>query len=145
MKKMLVNLVLICAVSVAFATPPISEQVLKQFKSTFPTVQNAKWFENENHYDVYFEKDETKYHVRYNHSGKIVSTRNYYPGSKLCPFIKAKVAEKYADKTIFGVTEITNSDEMFYVVILEDEDSWTNVRADVTGQITVLEKLKKAK
>ena len=144
MKKLLLNLVLIGAVSFAFAMPPVSEQVLKQFSSTFPSVKDAKWFENENYYDAYFEKDEVKYHIRYDRNGKIISTRNYYAGKKLCPFIKAKLAEKYADKTIFGVTEITNSDEMYYVVVLEDANSWTNVQVDATGRFTVLAKLKKA-
>jgi hypothetical protein len=144
MKKIIFNLVLICAVSVAFATPPVSEQVMKQFKAVFPAVEDARWFESEDSYDVYFEKDETKYHIRYDRKGKIISTRNYYRGEKLCPFIKSKITEKYAGKSIFGVTEITNSHEMFYVVVLEDEDTWTSVQADAMGQLTVLNKLKKA-
>ncbi len=145
MKKMFLNLLLICAVSTAFANPPVSEQVLKQFTSIFPTVQDAKWFESGDHYDVYFEKDEVKYHIRYNSNGKMMNTRNYYSGAKLSPFLKAKVAEKFPGKSIFGVTEITNSEEMYYVVVLEDETSWTNVHSDAIGQMKVLEKLKKAK
>jgi hypothetical protein len=30
-------------------------------------------------------------------------------------------------------------------VVLEDDNSWTNVRCDATGRMEVLEKLKKAK
>ena len=145
MKKVLLNLLLISIVSVAFATPPVSEQVIKHFKAVFPTVEDARWFENDDYYDVYFEKEETKYHIRYDRNAKIVSTRNYYSGSKLCPFIKSKVTEKFNGKNIFGVTEITTSNERYYVVVLEDENTWTNVKADAVGQLTVLEKLKKAK
>jgi hypothetical protein len=92
---------------------------------------------------VYFEKDEVKYQIRYNKAGKIVSTRNYYGGPKLCSFIKTKLAEKFSDKTIFGVTEITNSDEMYYVVVLEDDNCWTNVRCDATGRMKCWKNLKK--
>ena len=145
MKKIILNLAFIFAVTVAFANPPVTEQVLKQFSTTFPAVNNAKWFESENHYDVYFEKDEVKHHIRYTRSGKIESTRNYYPGSKLCTFLRAKVAEKFPTKSIFGVTEITNSNEMYYVVVLEDDKSWTNVHVDAIGQMNVLEKLNKSK
>jgi inorganic pyrophosphatase/exopolyphosphatase len=145
MKKFIASMILICAVSIASANPPVSDKVLKQFTSAFPSVKDAKWFESEDHFDVYFEKDEVKYQIRYNKAGKIVSTRNYYGGAKLCSFIKTKLAEKFSDKTIFGVTEITNSDEMYYVVVLEDDNSWTNVRCDATGRMEVLEKLKKAK
>lgn len=145
MKKFLLNLFLIGAVSLSFANPPVNEQVLKQFSVTFPGVKDARWFESDDHYDVYFEKDEVKHQIRYSRSGKIVSTRNYYPGTKLCTYLKAKVSEKYPSKSIFGVTEITNSDEMFYVIVLEDDSTWTNLHADATGRLTVLEKLKKAK
>lgn len=145
MKKMLFNLLLLGAVSFAFATPPVNEQVMKQFTALFPTVQDARWFESGNDYEVYFEKDDVKYNIRYDRSGKIISTRNYYPGSKLCPFIKSKVTEKFSGKSIFGVTEITTNDEMYYVVVLEDDDTWTNVHADATGRLNVLEKMKKAK
>ncbi|HEV7331560.1 MAG TPA: hypothetical protein VGN63_11020 [Flavisolibacter sp.] len=148
MKKSIANLLVIFAVSVAsmsFANPPVTEKVLKQFSASFPTVMDAKWFEGDNYFDVYFEKEEVKYNIRYDRNGKVLSTRNYFPGSKLSPFLKGKVAEKFPEKTIFGVTEITNSEEMYYVIVLEDKNTWTNVRADATGQLTILEKLKKAK
>ena len=147
MKKFLANLLFICAVSVAtmsFANPPVTEQVLKQFSSAFPTVADAKWFEGDNYFDVYFEKEEIKYNIRYDRQGKVLSTRNYYSGAKLSPFLRAKLAEKFPGKTIFGVTEITNSEEMYYVIALEDKTTWTNVHADAIGQLTVLEKLKKS-
>jgi hypothetical protein len=62
----------------------------------------------------------------------------------LSPFIKARVSEKYPGKTIFGVTEITNQDEMYYVIALEDAAGWTNVKVNAIGQISVLEKLRKS-
>lgn len=145
MKKIILNLAFIFVVSTAFANPPITEQVLKQFNATFPTVDNARWFESDTHYDVYFEKDDVKHQIRYDRSGKIISTRNYLPGSKLCTFLRAKVAEKYPAKSIFGVTEITNSNEKYYVIVLEDDKSWTNIHVDAIGQINVLEKLMKSK
>lgn len=144
MKKSMLSLVLIAAVSLAFANPPVNEKVLKQFSAVFPSVTDARWFENEGHYDVYFEKEETRYHIRYNREGKIISTRNYYPGTRLCTFLQARVAEQFPGKNIFGVTEITNSNEMFYVIILEDDKTWTNVRSDATGRLDVMEKMTKS-
>jgi hypothetical protein len=144
MKKIFAILVLLFAVSTSFANPPVTEKVLQQFSAIFPAVQDARWFENDNHFDVYFEQDKVKYHIRYDRNGKVVSTRNYFSGEKLCPFLKAKVAEKYPTKSIFGVTELTNSEEMFYVINLEDAKCWTSIRVDVTGQITELDKLYKS-
>jgi hypothetical protein len=148
MKKLIANLLLFCSLSVSissFAAPPVTEQVLKQFAASFPTVEDAKWFEGDNYFDVYFEKDKTQYNIRYDRNGKIVSTRNYYSGANLAPFLRAKLAEKFPGKSIFGVTEITNSNEMYYVVVLEDKNTWTNVHSDAIGQLKVLDKLKKAK
>ena len=144
MKKLLVTLLFACAVSMSFANPPVNEKVLKQFASAFPAISDARWFESENHYDVYFEKDETRYHIRYQRNGKILSTRNYYPGHKLCTFLRAKVAEKFRDKSIFGVTELITSDNRIYVIVLEDDATWTNVYADATGQLTVLDTFNKS-
>lgn len=144
MKKTFATLAILLMALCSFANPTVNEKVLKQFSSLFPTVQDAKWFEAEDHYDVYFEKDGVKYNIRYDLNGKIVSSRNYYTSERLCPFLKAKVAEKYPGKKIFGVTEITSSEEMFYVINLEDEKCWTNIRADATGQISLIEKLQKA-
>lgn len=144
MKKTFATLAVLLVTLFAFAKPPVSEKVLKQFTSIFPAVQDARWFEADDHYDVYFEKDGVKYHIRYDLNGKMESTRNYYDGTKLCPFLKAKVAEKYPGKNIFGVTEITNSEEMFYIINLEDEKQWTNIRVDATGQMSQIEKLQKA-
>lgn len=142
---MLFSLLLIGTVTISFGNPPVNEKVMKQFKTVFPMVENARWFESDGHYDVYFEKDNTKYQIRYDEKGKIVSTRNYYPGSSLCPFIKSKISEKFAGKTIYGVTEITTNQERYYVVVLEDENTWTNVQADAVGQLRTLTNMKKAK
>lgn len=144
MKKTVATLAVLLLALCSFAKSPIADEVLKQFNAVFPTVQNARWFEAEDFYDVYFEKDDVKYTIRYDRNGKIVSTRNYYTGAKLCPFLKSKLAEKYPGKSIFGVTEITNSTEMFYVINLEDDKRWTTLRMDAVGQISEVEKMNKA-
>lgn len=145
MKKMIFSFLLIGVFTVAFATPPVNEKVREQFQAVFPTVEDARWFENDGYYDVYFKKDEKKYQIRYDQKGKIVSSRTYYTSAGLCPFIKSKITEKFAGKSIFGITEISNNSNMYYVIVLQDEDSWTNVHADAVGQMTVLTNFKKAK
>lgn len=144
MKKTLAVLAALTLSLSSFAYSPIADEVLKQFSAVFPTVQDAKWFEAKDHYDVYFEKEGVKHQIRYDHKGKIVSTRNYYDGTKLCAFLKTKLAEKYPGKTIFGVTEITNADEMFYTVTLEDKKKWTTLRISPVGQISEEEEMNKA-
>ena len=128
----------------SFANPGVNEKVLKIFNDAFPGIQNARWHDYENYYEVYFEKEDMKCRIKYDFEGNIIGARRDYYETNLCPFIKAKVMKKYADKKIFGVTEIINDTERFYVITLEDDKSWTQVKADATGQMSVLEKLKKS-
>jgi len=144
MKKTFAILALLVVASVSFANPPVTEKVLKQFSASFPAVKDAKWYENENSYEAFFVKDDMQYHLFYDLSGKVTGSRNYYTADHLAPFIRAKVHEKFADKTIFGVTEITNGEEMFYDISLEDSKGWTNIRVNTIGQVSVLEKMTKA-
>lgn len=144
MKKMFALVALLVCAALSYANPPVTEKVARQFRESFPAVQDVKWYEGVNYFEAYFEQDDVKYHLLYNPEGKVIGSRNYYKAEKLSPYLKAKVGEKYPGKSIFGVTEIANSEEMFCVVVLEDGKTWTNVRVDAMGQIYQLEKLKKA-
>jgi len=144
MKKILLMLSVIAAVSFSYANPPVNEKVLKIFSHVFPQVQNAKWYEYENYYEAYFDKDDIKCRIRFDLDGKVISTTRYYTEKSLSPFLKAKIAQKYPSKTIFGITEVNSENELVYNIVLEDEKTWTHVRSDSVGQMDVTEKFKKA-
>src|SRR6478672_853498 len=144
MKKILLTLVILASVSFAYANPPVSEKVLKIFSNTFPGVENAKWYEYETYYEAYFDKDDIKCRVRFDLDGKVMNTIRYYGEKTVCPFLKAKIAQKYPGKKIFGVTEVNNEDELTYNFVLEDEKNWLHVKSDGTGQMQVTDKFKKA-
>ena len=144
MKKIVFILLSVCIASVTFADPGVNEKVLKVFNDAFPSVQNARWHDYETYYEVYFEKDDMKCRIKYDQDGNVIGTRRDYYETHLSPFIKAKVTKKYFGKKIFGVTEMTSDSEMYYIITLEDEKSWTQLKADATGQMSVVEKLKKS-
>lgn len=144
MKKTFFLLALLFTFLSSFAKPPVTEKIRKQFAAVFPTVAEAKWFEGDHYYDVYFDQDNKKYVIRYDLNGRIQRLRCSYTGEKLCAFLKAKVNEKYPGKSIYGVTEITNDNEMFCILNLEDAKNWITVRISATGQITEMEKFTKA-
>ncbi|HZH64587.1 MAG TPA: hypothetical protein VEY10_06800 [Flavisolibacter sp.] len=144
MKKTLATLVIACTALVTFAAPPVSEKVLKVFTELFPSVQDAKWYTFDTYYQVYFDKDDIKCRIKYDFDGKIISTTRYYGEKTVCPFLKAKLAQKFSGKKIFGVTEITSEDEMIYEFVLEDDKSWLKVKSDATGQMQVADKFNKA-
>lgn len=144
MKKILLTLIIASAASFSFANPPVSEKVLKVFSAVFPTVQNAKWYEYADYYQVYFENEDVKCRMKYDFNGRVISTMRYYGESLVTPFLKAKLAQKFPDKKIYGVIEINSDNEMIYEFVLEDDKNWMHVRSDVTGQMNVTEKFKKA-
>src|SRR5829696_2850852 len=144
MKKILLTLMLIAAVSFSYANPTVNEKVLKIFSKVFPSVENAKWYEYETYYEAYFDKDDIKCRVRFDLDGKILSTIRYYGEKTVSPFLKAKISQKYPGKKIFGITEVNTETELSYNVVLEDEKNWVHVKADGTGQMEVTDKFKKA-
>jgi hypothetical protein len=144
MKKILFTLLIATFVSTSFANTPVNEKVLKTFGKMFPSVENAKWYDYENYYEAYFDKDDVKCRVRFDIDGKIISTIRYYGESKVSPFLKAKLANRYPGKTIFGVTEVNSDFELNYHFVLEDDKNWMHVKSDGTGVMEVTDKFKKA-
>ena len=72
-----------------------------------------------------------------------LSTTRYYTEQNLSPAIRAKVNEKYPGKKIFGITEVSNSENLTYNIVLEDEKYWYNIESDATGIIKLNKKLEK--
>jgi hypothetical protein len=144
MKKIFFAIALISLSTFVQAAPPVTEKVLKIFQAIFPDVQNAKWYENENHYEVYFDKDDMKCRIRYDFDGKVMSTIRYYSEKSFPPFLRLKVSQKHPGKKIFGVTELNTDSELTYNIVLEDDKNWYHVSADAIGQLATTEKFKKA-
>ena len=144
MKKLILLLIVSASFFTAFANPPVNEKVLKVFKTVFPSIENAKWYEYETYYEVYFDREDVKCRIKYDLDGKVLSTLRHYEEKSLSPFLKAKLAQKFAGKKIFGITEVNSENELTYNIVLEDDKNWIHVQADATGQMSVTEKYKKA-
>jgi hypothetical protein len=146
MKKLIICLIAV-AISTTFImakTPSVNEKVLKAFALEFPKVDNPSWQEYDNYYEVYFDNNDIKCRIRYDLDGNVLSIRRDYYEANLSPFVRAKVNEKYPGKKIFGITEMTSGEEMRYLIILEDEKHWYNIKSDATGQLFLEKKLNKA-
>jgi len=143
MKKVLFGLVLLIS-TISFAATPVNEKVASRFAETFPAAENAKWYEYENFYEVFFINNEITCRVKYDLQGNIVSARRDYHEKNLSLFIAAKVKEKFSGKKIFGVTEVTTQDGIVYTIVLEDEKNWITITSNEIGNMSIVQKLKKA-
>ncbi len=144
MKKILFGIAILLSTSSFAGDPPVDERVSKSFKESFPHVSNARWYENEKFYEVLFENDGITCRMMYDLKGNLITVRRDYLEKDLPIYIMVKTKEAYKGKKIFGVTEITSSDGITYNIILEDAKHWTTVKSDASGNMHVVQKLKKA-
>lgn len=144
MKKILLTAAFFVSIATYAAPPEISEKVLKAFKETFSNAEQVVWDEYDTYYSVKFKQTAIDTRVKYDKNGEIMETTRYYFEQNLPPFILAKIKKRYADKKVFGVTEISSDAELSYYIVLEDEKNWLTIKADAYGSLQVHEKLKKA-
>lgn len=135
-------LILSCSLS-ALADDP-NEKVLAAFNKTFQNVQNVKWTEGDNSYEVNFKQGVITSRVTYDKDGNILKTLRYYFQEQLPVMVLSKVKAKYPEHKIFGVVEESSDDGISYHITLEDEKNWIDITSDPLGSITVNKKFKKA-
>ena len=137
---------LVSAISISAApTSLVTEKVLKVFHEAFPEVTQPSWYTFDNYYEVYFTNpDNSSCRIDYTPDGIVISTTRYYFEQNLSPAIRAKVSEKYPGKKIFGITEVSNSENVTYNIVFEDDKYWYNIESDATGIIKLDKKLEKA-
>jgi len=136
-------------VSSSFATvdpnrDDVNEKVLKVFESTFPSVTDLKWKEYQEYYSASFRQNGTLTEVRYDKEGNFLSSLRYYKEEMLPLSVLTQVKKAYSKKSVFGVTELTVGTTVTYFIKLEDDKNWLTVKADQVGNMSVVEKFRKA-
>jgi hypothetical protein len=122
----------------------INEKLLQSFKQTFPDAEQVKWMEAEDKYTVNFKEKGILTKIEYDKEGNFLSSLRYYTEKNLPINILCRLQKKYADKKVFGVTEMATETSVEYYIKLEDDNSWMTVRSGVDGNLQVVEKYKKA-
>ena len=140
---------LVCCMTLtagAFATDgfTISEKILNSFKQTFPDAQQVKWLEQADRYTVNFKENGILTKIDYDKNGNFISSLRYYTEKNLPINIICRLQKKYADKKVFGVTEMTSESTVEYYIKLEDDQNWITVKSNADGNMQVVEKYRKA-
>lgn len=145
MKKLIICLCLFAAIGAVAAEPPeVNEKVLKAFNETFVKATDVVWHELQNVYEASFKQSEIVTRAIYDTEGNLLRTTRYYGEEHLPVNIITKLKKKYADKSVYGVTESSTEDEVSYHIVLEDEKNWYIVTANNFGSIELSKKYKKA-
>ena len=139
-----------CLLTIAFGfqvfatnAKDVSEKVIQAFKKTFPLAEKVNWQEFTDRYMVNFEESHIRVVVDYDKDGNYLSSKRYYQEDNLPINILYKIRKKYADKKIFGVTELSTELNTEYYVKLEDDKYWTTVKVDSGGRMETVEKFEK--
>jgi hypothetical protein len=144
MKKILLAAMILACTLRVFASDPVDAKVLDEFNKTFKNAENVTWSTSEYTYEVRFNQNSVTSRITYDKSGNIIRTMRYYTEEQLPLLIVTKVKNKYSDKKIYGVVEVSSEDGTYYHITLEDAKSWLNIKADTFGSISVESKFKKA-
>ena len=121
----------------------VNEKVLKVFETTFPVVTDVKWKEYTDYYSASFKQNDVQTEVRYDKEGNFISSLRYYKEERLPLSVLTQIKKKFSTKSVFGVTELTTGTDISYFITLEDEKTWTVVKADLSGNLQVQEKFRK--
>jgi hypothetical protein len=141
---------LMCIATLAFANnsfarraAEVTEKVKKEFKETFPFAEKVDWEEFPDRYIVHFEESNVRAVVDYDKDGNYLGSKRYYGESNLPVNILYKIRKKYADKKIFGITEIATDNSIDYYIKMEDATNWITIKSDPSGNFEQVEKYKK--
>ncbi len=129
---------------IVLAEEPVNEKVMQAFTQSFKHVKDVVWHEYANYYEVVFKQQDIRARISYDTDGNIVKSLRYYTEDQLPFFVRAKLQKQYAGKKVYGVTELTEWDQINYHVVLEDEKSWTHVKCDPYGSMETVKKYRKA-
>lgn len=147
MKKMISLCLAVTFTLGVYALPPsdIPGKILESFHRDFPNVQKETIQNSGNSVVVYFnEDDHSSCRVFYDLKGMLKEVIRYYDASKLSPFIRSKVNEKFPGKEISGITEVTSENTHFYEIELQTTKVWYQIKCDADGTITTEKKWHKS-
>jgi hypothetical protein len=143
MKKIFLGITLLLTTAVFAFNKDVDETIAKRFTETFPTAKNIKWYTYTDFYEVFFDYNQVTCRIAYDLKGNVLSVRRHYKEKDLPLFIVAKLKQKFPGKKVFGVTEIVSGEAVEYEIVLEDAKTWTRVKSDAYGSISIDRKLRK--
>ena len=146
MKKLLTVLysIMLGLNSFGFSAKNVNEKVLQIFRESFPRAEHVVWSENHETYTVSFVEEGIRSSIIYDKNGEFLEATRYYEELELPLYLLYRIKERYPDKKIFGITEISTPDEVMYYVKMVDSKIWLTLRIDSVGRMTLVEKYRKA-
>jgi hypothetical protein len=130
----------ILSVSVFIAKAEISQKALQSFHLVFANAKHVKWTEYPDHYFVSFSQNDVLIKATYDKDGNLLNTLRYYTEQRLPLNVLYQVKNKYPQKSINIVTEVSDTEGTVYFIQLKDDKGWMTVKADQNADMEIIEK-----
>jgi hypothetical protein len=129
--------------SFAWSGPDIQKLLQQSVEQSFPNAEHITWSDDPHGYTVSFTVKSVLTRISYDKKGRFTGSLRNYSEQMLPFYITNMLKQKYPDDKIFGVTEITSTENINYFVKLEGSKNWITVQVDNDGNSMVVEKYRK--
>lgn len=106
----------------------VNTKAMRNFKKQFSDASGDSWYAMKGGYRVKFLQENVYAMADYTRKGDWVCTIKTYGENKLPRAIRNSVRQAYFDHRIFLVQEIKTTQNMVYLVKIEDDHSWMTLR-----------------
>ena len=107
----------------------INARALKDFKKSYKFSTEERWFKtDEGGILVKFSLNGIKNRADYDKKGNWIATTRYYTEKELPKDVRAQVKSVYYDFSITTVEEISFPEHLVYIIHMQDDTKWMNVR-----------------
>ncbi|MFB6455743.1 hypothetical protein ACE38W_10765 [Chitinophaga sp. Hz27] len=123
----------------------VNRKISGAFDYAFSGANNVRWYTDDNKtFTAKFTLNHTAVNAYFDADGQLLVTSRYISGESLPLNIVNRLIKKYPGNKIQSVVEYTSNGGTMYLIMLEGEKTWTKVKADEVGSLTLMERLKKA-
>ncbi|PSL49590.1 hypothetical protein CLV51_101924 [Chitinophaga niastensis] len=150
MKKLilLMSAALLLSANVLFASAyetSVNNRIKNTFDESFAGAKEVKWYTDDNKtFTAKFTMSNSKVTAFFNDDGTLLATSRYLQVDQLPLNVSSKLTKKYPGNSVYCVVEYTAGDNTVYFITLENENTWTTVKAERSGNMSTYSHLKKA-
>ena len=147
MKKIIITLSMLMTVAVTsvFAKEgtDINQKVLTAFEKDFNSAKNVKWIRDGEYLKASFTIADMLTDAYYTEAGELVGSARNLLFEQLPLSVIHEYNKRFDESSVMDVLEITNEEGTSYRLWIEQGNKKFKIRANGSGDITVLEKSKK--
>jgi hypothetical protein len=147
MKRIIIMLSMFMTVAVTAAIAnegaDINPKVQAAFDKDFSSAKNVKWNRDGDYLKASFTMGDMLTDAFYTEEGELVGSARNLTFDQLPLAVVLEVNKRFGEGTVLNVLEITNDEGTSYRLWIEQANKKIKIRSNGSGEITVLEKIKK--